>query len=101
MMYGFEIRVNSDPSINIAARCCQLMLTIIDDNILIIMNGIDGKDRQLGWPRLNLKLGDKITVKVKEAELIDQPSKIDNINIEKITEEYQYLKEQLENKGLI
>ena len=100
-MYGFDIRVNSDPSINIAARCCQLMLTNIDDNILLIMNGIDDKDRKLSWPRLNLKPGDKITVKVKEAELTDQPSKIDNINIEKITEEYQYLKEELEKKGLI
>ncbi|KAA8485065.1 hypothetical protein BDE36_2221 [Arcticibacter tournemirensis] len=100
-MIGFEVKINNDIPIKIASQSSQLFLTVIESNVLLLISGTDLSGNRVKWPNQILKSGDKVNIKVKDIQCIDEPSEIKEQNIDYIKERYLDLKAELENKGLI
>lgn len=100
-MIGFEVRINDDIPIKIASESSQLFITVIESNVFMLISGTDLSWNRLKWSDQVLKAGDKINIKVKDIQLIDEPSEIKEQDIDYIKERYLDLKAELENKGLI
>ena len=92
IMIGFEIRINNrEPVIITSYDVAFVMVNCnysFDDNIYI--GGTDTLSR-LVWVDENLKIGDKVVIKVVEISKVSPPMKI----------KYEQLKVELKVKGLI
>lgn len=100
-MLGFEIKINDNHTVSIAARSSQLFITKVNNNFFLLMSGTDFSESRLKWPDQILKVGDKVNIKVKDILKIDSPSEVRERDFDKIKHEYLKLKEELENKNLI
>ncbi|MGX5689262.1 S1 domain-containing protein [Arcticibacter tournemirensis] len=100
-MIGFEVKINNDTPIKIASQSSQLFITVTESNVLLLISGTDFSWNRLKWPDHILKAGDKVNIKVKDIQCIDEPSEIEERDIDYIKERYLGLKAELENKGLI
>lgn len=100
-MTGFEITLNNNSPVFIAGRSVQLFLAVNGQNIVILPSGIDEQECRLKWEKQILEKGDKISIKVKDLDMITAPATIEKENIENIKERYFSLKTELETKGLL
>ncbi|WFB64869.1 hypothetical protein PZ892_06580 [Sphingobacterium sp. WM] len=100
-MIGFEITINNNRPIAIASDSSQLFLTTDQKNIYLFSSGIDRNENRLKWADLKLNKGDRLTIKVKELDMITPPLSIEKEDINYLKETYYRLKAKLEKKGLI
>ncbi|EEI90515.1 hypothetical protein HMPREF0765_3831 [Sphingobacterium spiritivorum ATCC 33300] len=100
-MIGFEVKINNNPPIKIASRSSHLFLSTFQNNVLLLMRGIDDNKNTIVWPNQVLKIGDKINVKVKDLDSIEQSFDVKLQDINEIKKRYLSLKLELEKRGLI
>ena len=100
-MKGFQISINNEVIINLNSFFSNIILKKIDDSYLLLMYGGDDKKNRFDWERKILKEGDLINFKVLNLDFSTLPKTIVSENINDIKEAYEYLKLELENKGLI
>ena len=100
-MIGFEVKINNNPPIKIASRSSHLFLSKFQNNVLMLMRGIDDNKNTIVWPNQVLKIGDKINVKVKDLDSIEQSFDVKLQDINEIKKRYLSLKLELEKRGLI
>lgn len=100
-MIGFEITINNNGPIAIASDSSQLFLTTDQKNIYLFSSGIDRNENRLKWADLKLNKGDRLTIKVKELDMITPPLSIEKEDIKHLKETYYRLKAKLEKKGII
>ena len=97
-MKGFEIKINSKEPIIVAS---DKTVCVFIDTETVCMNGSDSKAHQLRWFDEQLKIGDKIKIKVVETDESSLVKKRIPINRNELKEKYYKLKKELENNGLI
>ena len=101
IMIGFEIRINNrEPVIITSYDVAFVMVNCnysFDDNIYI--GGTDTLSR-LVWVDENLKIGDKVAIKVVEISKVSPPMKV-IYDKDKMKIKYEQLKVELKVKGLI
>jgi hypothetical protein len=100
-MIGFEIKVNNEVPLKIVSNNSQLFITVIENNVFMLMSGTDFSYNLLKWPNKKLKIGDKVNVKVKDIQLATKPFEIREEDISYIKERYFRFKAELEHRGLI
>jgi len=94
-MIGFEVMINDTHLMSVAAESSRLFISNIQDTFILMPGGIDDQDNSLRWPHHVLKVGDKINIKVKDLEVINEPNEIVQNDTENIRERYNRLKNRI------
>ena len=108
-MIGFELTIdNKKISAGLDSGVTSVILTKvcskIQNTIELSFGGLDtknGRNENISWYKSNLKIGDEITVKVKEITENPTPINIKERKSSKQREGISFLKKELEEKGLI
>ena len=102
-MIGFEIIINEEEVIAVASDSLVsvvMSISFLKYNYLSI-TGMDSKSYHLDWHRRELRIGDKIHVRVAEINKINPLRDRRPSDREEMIKRYYDLKQELEEKGLI
>ncbi|GEM_PF-1465164 len=100
-MKGFKITINNHTTINLNSFFSNVILIKIDSNYHLLMYGGDQKKNRFEWEKKILKEGDIIKIKVLNLDSGTSPSFTVSEDLTSIKEGYEYLKTELEDKGII
>lgn len=100
-MKGFQIIINNDDIINLRSFYSNVILNKIDNSYYLLMYGGDKGKNTFNWETRVLREGDRINIKVLNLDIGTVPNKTESADIYSIKKEYEDLKLELKNKGLI
>ncbi|MFZ4263761.1 hypothetical protein ACFRAE_17120 [Sphingobacterium sp. HJSM2_6] len=100
-MKGFQIIINNNEVINMHCFYSNVIIQQSKSSYFLLLYGGDELKNIFKWNTKILKKGDKISVKVVNLNLGTPPDKTESADISNLKNEYEQLKLELKNKGLI
>lgn len=114
VMIGFELNINGERiSAGLEKGVVSIIVTKLSDELIdsidLDFTGLNtsekGNEETIDWHKSKLKVGDELTIKVKDIITNSSPIEIRKKNRDSENERklksYHSLKKELENKGLI
>jgi len=100
-MKSLKITINNSDIITLSCFYSNVIFQKTENCYYLLIFGGDELKNKLRWKTKILKKGDEINIKVVNINTGTVPDKIESADISRLKKEYQDLKLELKNKGLI
>ncbi|WP_140937649.1 hypothetical protein [Sphingobacterium lumbrici] len=100
-MKSLKITINNSDIINLNCFYSNVILQRTENFYYLLLFGGDELKNRFRWKTIILREGDKINIKVVNLDIGTAPNKKESVDIHSIKTEFEDLKLELKNKGVI